>query len=125
MKYPEFYVVPEDIYRIGNQDEAKLNHVRPRDIDTVSFGKELMVIANGKGISVYDRTGINESPMNGWIWRIKSNTRLPSGLVLVKDKNHHFCIAPKYNMAISKYKQLLDQLSPWAQRMVKKPGEAI
>jgi len=125
MKYPEFYVVPEDIYRIGNLDTPKLNHVRQRDVDTILFGSELIVKANGKGISVYDRQGINESPMNGWVWRIKSNTRLPSGLVLVKDKNHHFCIAPKYNMPIAKYKQLLDQLSPWAQRIVKRPGEAV
>lgn len=125
MKYPEFYIVPEDIYRIGNVDTARLNHVRPRDIDTVLFGKEIIVKANGKGISVYDRQGINESPMNGWVWRIKAHTRLPSGLVLVKDKNHHFCMAPKYNMPISRYKELLDQLSPWAQRVIKKPGEAI
>jgi len=98
MKHLEFFVAPEDIYRIGNQDSPRLNHLRSRDIDTIPFGKELMVIANGKGISVYDRNGINESPMNGWVWRIKASTRLPSGLVLVKDKAHHFCIAPKFNM---------------------------
>lgn len=125
MKRPDFYIVPEDIYRIGNQDTPRLNHVRSRDINTTAFGREFMVIANGKGVSVYDRKGINESPMNGWVWRISANTRLPSGLILVQDKKHHFCIAPQHNMLLSRYKQLLDQLSPRAQRIAKKPGEAI
>jgi len=33
-----------------------------------------MIVANNKGISVFDKEGINESPMTGWVWQFKPNT---------------------------------------------------
>ena len=59
-----------------------------------------VIKANGKGISVFDKTGINESPISGWVWRFPPNTQPPIGLKLGQDNPHHFCIAPTQNMPI-------------------------
>ena len=65
--------------------------------------------ANGKGISLFDMTGIRLSPMTGWVWRFPPNTPLPPELHLVNDKPHHYCIAPVRNMFVEEFKELLDK----------------
>jgi len=64
--YPkEFFILPEELFRLGNTTSPRLSNVRPRDIDTIEINGIKVIIANGKGISVFDKTGINESPMTG------------------------------------------------------------
>ncbi|MFA5529554.1 MAG: hypothetical protein WDA11_02690 [Thiohalomonadaceae bacterium] len=121
----EFYIVPEEIFRLGNSSTPKLSHVRPRDVDTMQVNGITMIIANGKGVSVFDKIGINESPMTGWVWRFPPNTRPPAGLRLVQDKAHHYCIAPAQNMPIDKYKGLLEEMALRATRVFKKEGKAV
>lgn len=121
----EFYIVPEDVFRLGNADSSRLSNVRPRDVDTMAVSGIVIVIANGKGISVFDREGINESPMTGWIWKIRGNTQFPIGLKLVKDKAHHYCIAPTQNMPVDKFKGLLEEFALRAERVFKKEGKAV
>ena len=118
----EFYLVPEEIFRLGNAESPKLAHVRDRDINTIQINGVSMVVANGKGISVFDKAGIMASPMTGWAWRFPPNTSFPMGLKLVQDKAHHYCIAPTHNMPISKYKGLLEELAVKADRVFKKEG---
>jgi hypothetical protein len=81
-----------------------------------------MVIANGRGISVFDIDGINASPMTGWVWKFSANTSMPIGLKIVQDKPHHYCIAPTSNMPVDKYKGLLEELALRATRVFKKQG---
>jgi len=115
--YPkEFYLVPEEVFRLGNSNSPKLSNVRSRDINTIQVNG-VVVIANNKGISVFDREGINESPMNGWVWRFPPNTQLITGLKLVNDKPHHYCIAPLQNMPVDKYKGLLEEMALKATRV--------
>lgn len=124
--YPkEFYIVPEEIFRLGNSHTPKMSHVRQRDVDTMQVNGIAIIIANGKGISVFDKTGINESPMTGWVWRFPPNTKPPIGLKLVQDKAHHYCIAPAQNMPIDKYKGLLEEMALRASRVFKKEGKAV
>jgi hypothetical protein len=96
--------------------------VRARDVDTTTMDGVLMVVANGKGISVFDREGIRHAPFTGWVWKVTAATALPPGLKLVQDKAHHYCIAPMNNMPVTKYKSLLEQLALSAQRVMKIPG---
>jgi hypothetical protein len=119
----EFYLVPEEIFRLGNSESPRLSNVRPRDVDTTTINGITVIIANGKGISVFDKQGINDVPMNGWVWRFAPNTRLPMGLKLVKDKTNHYCIAPMSNMPIDKYKGLLEEMALTALRVFKKEGK--
>jgi hypothetical protein len=118
----EFFLVPEEVFRLGNADHPRLSHVRSRDVDTTQWNGITVVIANGKGISVFDRQGILESPMSGWVWRFAPNTTLPVGLKLVHDKPHHYCIAPAQNMPLDKFKGLLEELALKATRVFKKEG---
>lgn len=58
-------------------------------------------------------------------WRLKQNTIIPVGLKLVKDKKHHYSIAPVQNMPLDKYKGLLEEMALLAERVFKKEGEAV
>lgn len=121
----EFFIVPEELFRLGNTNSPRLSNVRSRDIDTIEINGVVVIRANGKGISVFDKAGINESPMTGWVWRFPPNTQPPVGLKLVQDKPHHFCIAPAQNMPIDKYKGLLEEMALRATRVFKKEGKAV
>ncbi|OZG72345.1 hypothetical protein BTA51_16580 [Hahella sp. CCB-MM4] len=121
----EFYIVPEEIFRLGNSNSPKLANVRSRDVDSIELNGITVIVANGKGISVFDRKGIEESPMNGWVWRFPPNTRPPHGLRLVQDKPHHYCIAPIHNMPLDKYKGLLEEMALKATRVYKKEGKVV
>ncbi|MBL4607250.1 MAG: hypothetical protein JKY01_05405, partial [Pseudomonadales bacterium] len=117
------YIVPEELFRIGNSTTSRLSNVRPRDIDTIEINGIRVIVANGKGISVFDREGINEAPMTGWVWRFPPNTIPPIGLKMVQDKPHHFCISPTQNMPIDKFKGLLEEMALKAARVFKKEGK--
>jgi hypothetical protein len=121
----DFYVVPEDVFRLGNHNSPRLSNVRPRDVNIVEMNGIEIVIANGKGVSVFDKEGINASPMTGWVWRFTRSTFLPPGLKVVKDKKHHYCIAPIQNMPVDKYKGLLEEMALHAERIYKKEGKAV
>jgi len=121
----DFYIVPEEIFRLGNSQSAKLSNVRPRDVSTVNIHGIEVIIANGKGVSVFDKEGINGSPMSGWIWCFSKNTQIPIGLKLVQNKKHHYCIAPINNMPIDKYKGLLEEMAMRSRRVYKKEGKAV
>lgn len=121
----EFFLVPEEIFRLGNTTSARLAHVRDKDIKTTQINGVIMVIADGRGISVFDKVGILASPMSGWAWRFRPNTTFPIGLKLVQDKAHHYHIAPTHNMPMSKYIGLLEELALKADRVFKKEGRIL
>jgi len=119
----DFYLIPEDVYRLGNSESPRLGHVRSIDVDMISVNEIVVVIANGKGISVFDLEGINQAPFTGWVWKLSSTTPLPPGLKLVHDKPHHYSIAPVMNMPVDKYKGMLEELGLRARRVLKKHGK--
>lgn len=98
MQPSEFYVIPEDVYRLGNSENPRLAHVRSRDVDMTVVNGITVVVANGKGISVFDREAITQAPFEGWVWKLTAITILPTGLKMVNDKPGHYCIAPVTNM---------------------------
>ncbi|MDN3637661.1 hypothetical protein QWY82_02460 [Simiduia curdlanivorans] len=121
----EFFIVPEELFRLGNSTSPKLSNVRPKDIDTTEINGIRVIIANGKGISVFDKEGINESPMTGWVWRFPPNTKPPIGLKMVHDKPHHYCISPTQNMPVDKFKGLLEEMALKATRVFNKEGKVV
>ena len=123
MQPNEFYLIPEDVFRLGNSDSPRLGNVRSRDVDTMVMNGITVVIANGKGISVFDLDAITHVPFEGWVWKLGSNTALPTGLKMVNDKPGHYCIAPTANMPVEKYKGLLEELGLKAMRLIKKQGK--
>ena len=117
----EFYIVPEEVFRLGNSDSPRLSHVRARDVDTITINEIVVVVANQKGISVFSKDEISKSPMSGWVWKFEINIALPAGLKLVNDRPGHYCIAPTTNMPVGKYKGLLEELGLKASRVYNKP----
>jgi hypothetical protein len=91
-------------------------------VDTLVINGIVVVIANQKGISVFDKDAIDKSPMSGWVWEFHPNTSLPQGLKLVNDRQGHYCIAPIVNMPVDKYKGLLEELGLKAARVFNKQG---
>ena len=120
MKPVYYLMMPEELFRLGNSTDPQLSKVRSRDVDVIEVDGRAMIVANNKGISVFDMTGIRLSPMTGWVWKFAPDTELPPGLHLVNDKPHHYCIAPVRNMFIDEFKALLDKLAAKGTRFFKK-----
>ena len=75
MKMKDLYFAPEDLFRLGNSTGPRLTNVRrPKDIDTTELNGILMVISNGKGVSLSTKERIDKTPMSGWVWKIARGT---------------------------------------------------
>ena len=66
----EFFLIPEDVFRLGSSASPQLSHVRASDVDIIVLSGIRVVIANRKGISVYDAAAIEAVPLTGWVWKI-------------------------------------------------------
>ena len=71
-----------------------------------------MIVANGKGISLYNKTGLDLAPLSGWVWEIKANTSLPTGLKLIKDDRPegHYSLCPTKNISTHEFVSLLEKV---------------
>lgn len=109
----DLFVTQEDLYRIGNSTSSRLSAVRPQEVDLIEINGIITIVANGKGVSLYNKAGLNDAPLSGWVYQIKANTNLPIGLKLTNDprvKGHYF-ICPLTNMPYHKYVGLLEELA--------------
>lgn len=121
MKMEDLYFAPEDLFRLGNSTSPRLSNVRrPKDIDTTELNGILMVIANGKGISLSTKDRIEKTPMSGWVWKVTKGTPVPQGLKLINDREGHYSICPVANMPLDEFKGLLSKLAIRCQKVFKK-----
>jgi len=112
----EFYIVPEEVFRVGNSSTPRLHMVRASEVDITEINGEKIIIANGRGVSLYTKAELQNTTLTGWIWRFIVHTHLPQGLKLVNDKPGHYCVAPTQNMPVDLYKGLLEQMGSKAQK---------
>ncbi|MBA2367445.1 MAG: hypothetical protein H0V82_00290 [Candidatus Protochlamydia sp.] len=104
----KFDVSPENsIFRIGNKNDSKLDHIRPRDVDIFNEKGADFVRANKKGLSILTLKGVITYRLEGWIWIIFPNTPIPNDLILIEDNENHFSLAPKREMTLEKFKKAL------------------
>lgn len=117
-----FYLTQETLYRLGNSSSPLLTKVRPGEIDTMQVNGISMIISNGKGVSLYNKNGLDLAPLSGWVWEIKQNTPLPFGLRLVKDNKPegHYSLCPARNMPISEFVSLLENVVIHCKKSFKK-----
>lgn len=121
MHVEDLFMAPEDLYRLGNATSPRLTNVRrPKDIDTIEVNGILMVVANGKGVSLFTKQRLDATPMSGWVWKIPRNTIVPSGLKLINDRPGHYSICPASNMPLEEFKGLLAKLALKCQKVFKK-----
>lgn len=107
----DFYIFPEDIYRVGNSSSHKLTAIRVGEIDVYDLQGVKMVIANGKGVSGFTLRGLHEEGLTGFAWLFQKGTMVEPGLKLVDDeKPDHYVLAPVTNMPLDQYKSLLEKM---------------
>ena len=107
------FIVKEDLYRFGSASSSTMSKVRPREITTTEVNGILHIVANNRGISLFDKIGLEKSRLTGWVWELKRGTPLPVGLKLIKDNSStgHHTLAPAHNMPVSQYIGLLEQVA--------------
>jgi len=107
----EFYIFPEEVYRIGNSSSPKMTALRVGEIDVYEIKGIKVVIANGKGVSVFTLKGLKEERLTGFAWKFNKNTPIEVGLKLVDDeKPEHYTLAPIKNMPLDEYKGILEKM---------------
>lgn len=116
----EFYIVPEEVFRVGNSTTPRLHMVKADEVDIMVVNGIKMVIANGRGVSLFTKKGLEETDLTGWVWKFRANTPIPTELKLVNDKPEHYCVAPKQNMPADLYKGLLEKMGLAAEKVWKK-----
>lgn len=113
---------PETLYRIGNGSSPLLTKVRPGELDTIEVNGITHIVANGKGISLYNKRGLDLAPLTGWVWEISANTQLPSGLKLIKDDRPegHYSLCPIRNMSVHEFISQLEKVVIHCKKVFKK-----
>lgn len=107
----EFYIFPEEVYRVGNSSSPKITALRVGEVDVYEMKGVRMVTANGKGISVFTLEGLKKEGLTGYAWKFSKNTPVELGLKLIDDdKPEHYTLAPVKNMPIDEYKGLLEKM---------------
>ena len=116
------YLAPETLYRIGNGSSPLLTKVRPGEVDTIDVNGVTQIIANGKGISLYNESGLKLAPVTGWVWEISPNTQMPIGLKLIKDDRPegHYSLCPSRNMSVHEFISLLEKVVIHCKKVFKK-----
>lgn len=92
--------------------------VRDEDIKTYSKNGVLWVKCTGGGISLFDAFGC---PVKSWEYFTLAfnKTKIPKGLVITKDEWHkkfkcyHYTIRPNWDMPVTKFCMLLDELASY------------
>lgn len=90
-------------------------NIRKPDIKTYTKGGELWVNSKSGGISLFDAKGY---PVKSWeFYLLASKIKMPYGLVITKDdwhkkfKCYHYTIRPNWDMTVTKFCRLLDELT--------------
>lgn len=107
----EFYIFPEEVYRVGNSSSHKMTALRIGEVDIYQLKGIKMITANGKVISVFTLAGLEKEGLTGFAWKFRKNTRVENGLKLIDDeKPEHYTLAPTKNMPLDEYKKLLNKM---------------
>ena len=116
------YLSPETLYRIGNGTSPLLTKVRPGEVDTIDINGVTHIIANGKGISLYNKQGLDLAPITGWVWEISPKTPIPHGLKLIKDNRPegHYSLCPSRNMSVHEFIAQLEKVVIHCKKVFKK-----
>lgn len=64
----EFFIVPEEVFRVGNGGSPRLHMVRPTEVDITEMNDIKIIIANGRGVSLYTKDELENTTLTGWVW---------------------------------------------------------
>jgi len=104
---PVDLLIPDvDMFRFGNASSTKLDSLRPNDATIEIRNGAPYIIADGKGQSLFDRFGADTFPVTGVAYLLPAGTTLPGGMRLVNDIEHHYNLAPIYDMRLAEFLSL-------------------
>jgi len=123
----EFYLFPEDVYRMGNSSTHRMTVIRADEINVTQIKGISIVVANNKGVSVWTKEGVAEKGLTGYAWLIKTGATTPQGLKIVNDTPGHYMLVPVRNMPLDSYKGLLEEMGMKCEKylQIKKDGSMI
>ena len=55
----KLYIAQEDLYRFGNSASSRISKVRPREITTINVNGIETIVANGHGVSLFNKEGLD------------------------------------------------------------------
>lgn len=61
----EFYIVPEDVFRVGNAVSPRMHMIRASEIDLTEINGIKIIIANGRGVSLYTKEELETTSLTG------------------------------------------------------------
>jgi len=122
MNNEPLYISPEVLYRLGNATSPLLTRIKPGEIDTTEINGIVSIVANGKGISLFNKKGLDLISLTGWVWEIDINITLPSGLKFIRDKSPegHYTLCPTRNMTLNEFIALLENVAIHCKKVFKK-----
>ncbi len=119
-----FTTIPVELFRRGNTAGARLDNVRPTDVDivkeTMPNGEVIRMVHPRGGISTFDRI---HPRMPGKWWRIPAGTTVPDTIRVVRDKPDpvnqvtHYSLRPTHYMTLLAFITGLQTLALKAQPM--------
>jgi hypothetical protein len=116
------YLAPEVLYRIGNSTSPMFSRVRPDEVDLQDLNGVKVIVANGKGLSLYNKTGLDDAPLSGWVWEVAANTPMPQGIRLLRDPRPegHYTLCPVSNMTVHEFVAAVEKLVIHCRKVFKK-----
>lgn len=115
MTVETLYIVQEDLFRVGNSSSPQLSKIRAGEITLMEINGVKVIVADGKGVSLYNKAGLERSSLTGWVWEIRAGLSLPKGLYLNPDPDRnnpgHYFACPRMNMPVHSYVGLLEEMA--------------
>lgn len=88
-------------------------------VDTYNVNGVTMIVANGKGVSLYTMEKVLEKGLTGFAWKFNKNTQVVPNLKLVNDEPGHYMLCPIKNMPLDEYKGLLEKMGVSCAKYIK------
>ena len=108
---PFLYLSQDDLYRLGNASSAKLDHIRPVDVNAYEQNGVQMIRADGRGISLRTEEGLSAFRGGGWLWKIAKGFQMPTGIALHNNRGSHYMICPVRDKSMNAYIALLNEVA--------------
>lgn len=111
--------LPADLFRVGNVQTPRLDHIRERDIEIISFEGKLFVLPNTGGISAFNK--INTKLRGTW-WKCPAGTIYPQELKIICDRQFgelkHYSVQPAFPMPLELYRAKLLEFAECFQKII-------
>lgn len=116
------YITPDDLYRVASSTSPQFTKIRPAEITIIERIGVKFIVANGKGVSVYNELGLGKTSLTGWVWKMPKGTALNPKLKFTKDQTPegHYTICPIGEMAVSEFIAALESMVVKCQKINKK-----